>query len=200
MLKIKQSTYLIVSLMLISPVTMADEAADSYDQAKKYERQDKPERAAEAYEKAADGGHLKAQNALGIMYLKGNGVEQDKQKARQLLKGAAEEGLDIAQYQYAELLHSGEGGNQETEKAIKWYKKAADQGHVVSMTKLGEIYASDKEGSEPDYPRAFAWYLVAKQMGAYVSDGQLELLERNMTTSDRDEADKLVKQIAQSQG
>lgn len=197
MFQVKKSAYLLIFALFIAPISVADEAGNNYEKAKKYEVNGKLDRAVEAYEKAADAGHLEAQNMLGVMYLKGEGVEQDKQKARELFKNAAEEGLDIAQYQYAELLLQGEGGDRE--KAIEWYRKAADQGHVISMTKLGEVYATDSKDTDPDYPRAFAWYVVAKQMGAYVSNGQLELLERNMSSSDMDKADKLIKQIAKSQ-
>jgi TPR repeat protein len=49
--------------------------------------------AAKWFKKAADQGHASAQNNLGVMYVKGQGVRQDKSKAKMLFGQACDNGF-----------------------------------------------------------------------------------------------------------
>lgn len=204
MLNIKKIFYIIVLSALITGQAVADKGEEAYQQGQKLQNgtgdaEENNKRAAEAYQKAAETGHLRAMNDLALMYLKGTGVSKDPAKARELYKSAAEKDLDISQYQLAELMRKGEGGDEDIDGALKWYKRAADQGNVTAMMKLGELYADDENGVKADYPRAYAWYALAKEYGGYVSTGRLELIERNMAPNDMDKAEKLVRKLAPSQ-
>lgn len=79
---------------------------------------------AEAYKwlkKAADQGHTKAQYYLGLLYLNGNGVQQDKSKAFNLFLEAADPGLlPAAIYRVGSMYATGEGVEQNYEKAFEW--------------------------------------------------------------------------------
>ena len=60
---------------------------------------------------------------IGLMYEKGNGVEQDLEKAFQFYKIAAENNISAAQLNLAILYNLGEGVEQNIEQAVYWYKK-----------------------------------------------------------------------------
>lgn len=201
---IKKYTYIIVFSLLLPVSVLADAGDEAYRQGQALERgtgntEQNKTHAAEAFQKAVDAGHLRAHNNLAMMYLNGEGVSQDAAKARELFRAAAEGGLDNAQYQLAEMLRKGIGGDKNIDAALKWYQRAADQGHIGAMAKLGSLYASDKHGVKADYPRAYAWYLLAKQHGGFVSTGKLNLVERRMNPDGMDKAKKLVEQLAPSE-
>lgn len=205
MINIKNVLYLIVFSILISGNVMADKGGAAYQQGRELRLQSgdidaNNKRAAEAFQQAVDAGHLRAHNDLAMMYLKGEGVSRNPQKARQLFKAAAEDGLALSQYQLAELLRKGEGGDRDIDEALKWYERAAGQRHVGAMSKLGGLYAGDDEGIEPDYPRAYAWYVLAKEYGGFISNGKLEILERRMGPKGMDKVKKLVRELAAEEG
>ena len=54
-------------------------------------------KAAELFKKAADQGHVDAQNNLGVMYFTGEGVERDEKKAVMWFEKAAAQGNADAQ-------------------------------------------------------------------------------------------------------
>ncbi len=201
MFNLRKIIYLTVLSAFLSGIVNAEPGENAYQKGQQIIRSggdpaENNQRAAKAFQKAVEAGHLRAHNDLAMMYLKGTGVSEDKTKARSLFKTAAEEGLSIAQYQYAEALRQGTGGDKDIATAIKWYERAADQGHVAAMTRLGALYADDGEQVEADYPRAFAWYAIAKQKGGYVSNGKLEMIERSMEPGGMDKAEKLAKELA----
>ena len=199
----KRIAYLYVITLLFSPQLSAEPGEQAYQQGRDIimssgNPAENSRRAAKAFEKAVAAGHLRAHNDLALMYLKGTGIERDVARARELFKTAADKGLSMAQYQYAELLRKGIGSDKDIKAAIKWYERAADQGHVAAMTRLGALYGDDNGPIEPDYPRAYAWYFLAKQNGGYVSNGKLEILERNMGRRGMDKVKKLVETLAPS--
>ncbi len=53
-------------------------------------------KAAELYQKAADRGNAKGQDALGWLYENGEGVPKDLEKAKELYQKAADQGLEQA--------------------------------------------------------------------------------------------------------
>lgn len=68
-------------------------------------------------------------NNLGVMYEKGNGIEQNWQKAAEIYKMAAEKGDGKAQYNIGWCYYHGKGVNKNKVEAKKWLHKASDQGH-----------------------------------------------------------------------
>jgi TPR repeat protein len=73
---------------------------------------------------------------LGILYLNGDGVEQDYKKAATWLTKIAKVGHSEAQYTLGELYEKGLGVKQDYSKAVKWYSMAASQGDVAAKEKL----------------------------------------------------------------
>ena len=204
MFLIKKFIYLIVFTIFIQGAAVAAGGEEAYQRGRDIRLQggdpeENNKRAAGAFREAVAAGHLRAHAELGMMYLKGDGVSHDPAKARELFKTASEKGLVLAQYQLAELMRKGLGGEQNMQAAIKWYEQAGKQGHVAAMSKLGQLYSGEEEGIEADYPRAYAWYILAKQNGGFVSNGKLEIIERSMGPKGMDKVKKLVRELNSSE-
>ena len=89
------------------------------------------------YSDAADAGDADAQLSLAYMYLRGEGVEQDYEKAFKWTEKSAKQGLAQAQN---ELGRAYEQMKQDYNKAIEWYKKAAAQGYQDAQKNLDRLY------------------------------------------------------------
>jgi len=74
-----------------------------------------------------------SQYYLGVMYMKGQGVEQDYEEASKWLRGAAEKGVPQAQYKLATLYTEGQGVPQDYEYAYIWYSVGAAHKHQLSL-------------------------------------------------------------------
>ena len=74
-----------------------------------------------------------AQYYLGMMYLKGQGVEKNYEEAGKWFRKAAENRLPQAQYRLAELYTEGEGVPRDYEFAYIWYSVGAAHKHKLSQ-------------------------------------------------------------------
>ena len=77
-----------------------------------------------------------AQYYLGIMYMKGQGVEQDYEKAGEWFRKASEQGLAVAMYKLAELYTEGKGVPKDLEFAYIWYSVGAVHNHKKSINSV----------------------------------------------------------------
>ncbi len=89
------------------------------------------------YSDAAYAGDADAQLYLAYMYLRGEGTEQDLEKAFEWTEKSAEQGFAQAQN---ELGRAYEQMKQDYNKAIEWYKKAAAQGYHDAQKNLDRLY------------------------------------------------------------
>ena len=110
--------------------------------------------------KKAEEGDAEAQFNLALMYEKGDGIKQDKQKALYWYTKAAEQGLFVAQNNLGFMYNEGEGIEQDKQKAIYWLTKAAEQGHFIAQTNLAHIYF---KGTAQDKVKAVYWYTKAAE-------------------------------------
>ncbi|HED18469.1 MAG TPA: sel1 repeat family protein, partial [Gammaproteobacteria bacterium] len=129
----------------------------------------------------ANNGDADAQYGVGIKYLKGQGVKQDRKEAIRWLKQAATSGHDgakdkllrlqdrqklfvklldkahagdqKAQYQTGIMYLKGKGVATDGSEARSWIGKAAAQGDRKAITRLGILYYKG-EGGTKDYARA----------------------------------------------
>ena len=127
------------------------------------------------YQQAAEGGHADAQWRLAMLYLEGNGVQQDSGRAAALYQQAADQGDSEAQFSLGILYQEGNGLPQDSAKAAALYQQAADQGHVKAQFSLGVLYQGGI-GVSQDSARAAALYQQAAdqgQAGAQCSLGML---------------------------
>ncbi len=96
--------------------------------------------------------HAMAQYWLGMMYLKGQGVEQDYENAGKWFRKSAEHGVPQAQYKLGELYYQGNGLPKDYESAYIWYKVGASHKHELSVNAIDKAKnkLSSEELSEAD--------------------------------------------------
>jgi len=120
--------------------------------------------AAQWYERAAEQGHVKAQNNIGMLYEQGRGVDEDASLAVAWYRRAADHGLATAQSNLARMYDRGLGVAQDEAEATVWYRRAAEQGHAQAQYRLGRMF--DKGTGVPsDLDKAAKWYRRAAKQG-----------------------------------
>ena len=77
-----------------------------------------------------------AQYYLGVMTMKGQGVEQDYEQAGEWFRKASEQGLAVAMYKLADLYTKGNGVPKDLEFAYVWYSVGAVHKHEKSMNMI----------------------------------------------------------------
>jgi TPR repeat protein len=128
--------------------------------------------------KAAEQGNVRAERALGMTYISGQGADPDFGKAIQWFKKAAEKGDMDSQYSLALRYVRGDHVEQNFAEAAKWLGLAANQGQPDSQVSLARRYANG-EGVQKDVVEAYKWVLIA---GDYWSAGGVrDDLAKNMT-------------------
>ena len=112
----------------------------------------------------AEDGHSVAQNALGVIYRKGEGVSQDYKKALHWYKLSAGQGHVGSQNDLGLMHYKGWGVLQDYKTAARWWRLSAEHGYVKAQYNLGLMY--DKgHGVLQDYVRAHMWYNIAALNG-----------------------------------
>jgi len=113
----------------------------------------------------AEGGDAEAQNSLGLLYAKGQGLEQNYTQAAKWYRLAADQGNAGAQVSMGELYEAGQGGvpRNDTE-AAKWYRLAAEKGSSRGQYNLAVLYVMGR-GVNHDEAEALKWYLRAAEQG-----------------------------------
>jgi len=103
-----------------------------------------------------------AQYYLGMMYLKGQGVEKNSEEAGKWFRKAAENRLPQAQYRLAGLYTEGEGVPRDLEFAYIWYSVGAAHQHKLSQNAVNNARTklSENELAEADK-------MVAEFIGKY---------------------------------
>lgn len=153
-----------------------------------------------ATRRAAEQGNVAAQNALGVMYQRGQGVAQDYAEAMRWYRRAADQGDDAAQFNLGGMYDDGEGVTQDYAEAVKWYRRAAEQGNAWAQDNLGAMYASGR-GVSTDYVQAHKWFNLAasrKRSGAGrdMSVGNRDSVAKRMTPAQIAEAQRLAREWA----
>lgn len=105
----------------------------------------------------AQQGDAEAQYNLGVMYEKGQGVEQNYQQAVAWYQKAANQGDAEAQFNLGGMYYNGQGVAQNYQQALAWYQKAANQGVAMAQYSLGVMYAKG-QGVAQDFQQAKAWW------------------------------------------
>jgi len=76
---------------------------------------------------------------VGMQYLLGEGVAQDKHKAFTYLSESAEMGNAQAAYNLALMYYLGDGVKQDTAKSLALLEKSAQQGYEKAIENIGRI-------------------------------------------------------------
>ena len=145
--------------------------------------------ALQIFRRLAERGNATAQDALGRMYARGEGVPQDKAEASRWFKMAederngftaynrgdfptalriyrplAERGQVFAEYTIGLMYANGQGVPQDYAEALKWHRKAAEQGEARAQFSVGVMYFKGF-GTAQNRAEAFKWYLRAANQG-----------------------------------
>ncbi len=125
----------VVVLMMISYNKTRQLQEGLQDGLAAYERGDY-ETAHELWLPLAEQGNVVAQNDLGLMYTKGEGVPQDYAEAVKWFRLAAEKGYDWAQNNLGDMYLGGRGVLQDHVQAHMWFNLAAAQGDTIAVKSL----------------------------------------------------------------
>lgn len=104
----------------------------------------------------AESGVAMAQNTIGRMYLQGQGVPKNPNKALILFRKAAKQGLPNAKNNLGVMYAAGNVVSQDYEQAIVWFREAANQGFSLAMNNLADMYENGL-GVKPNHVEAERW-------------------------------------------
>ncbi len=117
-------------------------------------------KAFEYYLRAAEKGHAKAQNNLGVFFKTGSGTEPDLEKAFYWYEQSAINGDFTGMKNLTNLSYQ----HKRYAEAFKWSKKAAELGDVIAQSKLGTFY-NEGIGTDVDYEKGFYWLKESAESG-----------------------------------
>ena len=109
-------------------------------------------------------GDVDAQYDLGIMFIVGEAVVQDYERAAYWISKAADKDHSGAQWALGLMYEHGEGVEQNYERAVYWYTKSAEQGDARAQNELGLMYYNGK-GVKQDYDQVRYWFSKAAEQG-----------------------------------
>ena len=130
--------YLLACLLIL--LTSAPAAAD-FAAAKKAQARGDFAAALAACKADAAAGDANCQNLVGYFYERGLGVARDPNKAIDLYRRAARQGLAAAQNNIGHAYMIGAGVPKNAAKAAGWLKRAAASGNPPAENNLGILYA-----------------------------------------------------------
>jgi len=141
----------------------------------------------------AEQGDARSQGRLGGLYNTGQGVVQDYKEAVKWFRLAAEQGDSSAQHSLGLRYTNGQGVVQDYREAVKWWKKAAEQGHSLAQHNLGLRYYLG-QGVIQDYVMAHMYWNIASVSGDKDAIELRGIVEKDMTSSQIAEAQKLARE------
>jgi TPR repeat protein len=116
----------------------------------------------------AEQGNPDALTAVGVMYVKGQGVDRDYTQALDLFNRAISAGSEDAEAELGYMYGSGYGVPQDYEEAISKYRDSIQKGSVRGENYLGEAYVAG-QGVVKDYDQARQLFEDAARKGLPVA-------------------------------
>lgn len=134
-----------------------------------------PEQGVALYSKLAADSCSQAQNNLAIAYYDGKGVDEDKQKAVELLKAAsADTAMVNARYNLA-LAYMQDDDAANDKEIIPLLTEAADSSIVNAQYNLALCYDFGKYGVQVDHEQAAHYYMEAAKQGLHRAQAAVDL-------------------------
>ncbi|WP_341486790.1 SEL1-like repeat protein [Pararhizobium sp. A13] len=99
-----------------------------------------PQKAFEAFQRAANAGNATGKIRLGDAFIKGIGVEADPAKGISLIEEAAQTGSGGALQALGDAYSQGGAVAVDGEKALSYYQRAIDAGNTNVLVRVGEVY------------------------------------------------------------
>ena len=183
-------------LLLASPV-LADSVGEQFKRGNDAYNKGNYATALKEWRPLAEQGDAFAQDNLGLMYRKGQGVTQDDAEAVRWYRKAADQGDADAQSFLGVMYTNGEGVTQDYQAALGWYCKAIKQGHSGAMGNLGFMYENGY-GVVQDYAQAHKWFNLAAARGKGEDRERnvknRDIATKKMTTAAINEAQRLARE------
>jgi len=131
---------------------------------------------------AMEKGNLKAYVVLADLYITGEGVKKNINKAISLLESVGEKGdLEMMRHVGTEYFEREEIRN--VQQGLDWLNKAAGGGDAVSMCILGDIYLKGVYGVDVDKQKGLQWFRkAAAQQDSYGQAMVAKLYFMGLTT------------------
>lgn len=115
----------------------------------------------------------------------------DYQTAGDVFRKLAEQGQVEAQRYLGQMFDKGLGMAKNYHQAIAWYRKAAEQRDPAAQYYLGLKYANGH--GVPENPlQAYIWFAISFNNGFARAANPLRVLNKSLSTRDRQEALKIV--------
>ena len=121
----------------------------------------------------AEQGNPVAQNAIGVLYQNGWGLEQDHGEAIGWFRKAARQGEPKSHFNLGTMYEKGWGVTRDCGEAERWYLAPAKRGNPVGQVKLGDMYYEGGDCIEKDFVEAVKWYRKAAEQGDPVGQTSL---------------------------
>lgn len=172
-----QKILLLICSLLVTPVLAIDAETGAQHAAKGDYKT-----AYNIWKVFAEEGDAMSQFYLGVLYEKGNGVEQQYPQALFWYIKAAGQGVARAHYNIGNMFFNGRGVSLDYQEAERRFKKAADLNYAPAQYNLAYTQAKGL-GGEKKPTEAFGWYLKAAKNGllkAQAKVGQLYELGRGV--------------------
>jgi TPR repeat protein len=182
----------ITTLVLAAPVLADDKQAAIDECYLKYDTKDYNS-AFPACKQVAEQGNALAQYALGLMFHNGQGTPKDDKQAIYWYTKSAEQGSVSAQLNLGVKFVSGQGTLKDDKQAVYWYTKSAEQGLSDAQFNLGFMFRNGL-GTPVDDIMAYVWWNVAAAQGDENAKKNRDFTEKNMTSKQIAEAQKLSKE------
>ena len=108
-------------------------------------------------------------------------------------KPLAEQGDATAQFNLALMYSKGDGVPQDYKEAVRWYTLAAEQGDAQAQYNVAVSFYKG-EGVIKDIVYAHMWKNISASNGLDVAREHLKTLEKEMTLSQKEEAQRLARE------
>ncbi|WP_455206193.1 tetratricopeptide repeat protein [Kaarinaea lacus] len=123
----------------------------------------------------------------------------DYRTARHEFEKLAKQGQAEAQRFLGQMYDKGLGVPRDYNKAISWYKKAAEQKDPAAQYHLGLKYANG-HGVAENQKQAYIWFAISFNNGYDLAADPLRVLNKSLSTYERQEALKVVVQKMEQYG
>lgn len=168
------------ALILLLALPLPAVAADFFAGMAALERRDGPA-ALRELKPLALAGEADAENAVGLILERGEGLPADPAEAAIWFKRAADQGLLAGMINLGRLMNAGAGVPRDQAEAMRLYARAASRGSPQAMILLGAAYERGA-GQAADPVAARGWYLKAAQAGS--GAGMFEVARLLLTEAD----------------
>lgn len=146
------------------------------------------ERAFDLLRTAAEAQIGDAQHALGVLYLKGRGVDRNPAEAARWFQRAARNGSLAGEVEHAILLFNGQGVPANEALAARGFRRAALKGNAIAQNRLARLSAAGR-GVPQNKVEAASWHLLAAAQG--LADPWLDGALKDLSADERTRAEKL---------